>query len=525
MGNMRLFEGRALKHEVQGKLLFDIASLQIHDKQRIGLVGRNGSGKTTLLNIIKGEISPREGNVTRLTSINLVPQFKNTNIGKSGGEITQDYLQRALIESPGLLLLDEPTTHLDYERIVWLENELYKFSGAIVVVSHDRTFLDQLCTEIWEIEEASITIYKGNYSEYAKQQKLEKRQDQEAFEKYEKEKQKIEIAIRKKEEKAQRATKKPKNLSASDARQKGAKPYYANKQKKLRKTASAFETKLEQLTEVTKPKELPSVQMNVINEERLKNKIILRGEEIIGKIGNQLLWHPFNFSVKSGEKLAIVGSNGAGKTTLVKKIIDEEEGIRLSPPVKIGYFSQHITILQEQKSILENIQLSSKQNETMIRTVLARMHFWDDDVHKKVQVLSGGEKVKAALAKLFLSEVNVLVLDEPTNFLDIESLEALETLVKSYPGTIIFVTHDRMFIRNVATKIIAIENKEVTVFDGTYAAYEGRAKQTKKDENQDKLLLLETKISDVLTRLSLEPSNELEEEFQRLLNEKKKLID
>ena len=522
---MLLLEGTSIKHYVQERLLLDIELLQIHYKQRIGLVGRNGSGKTTLLNIIKGEIPPDKGKINRFTTINLIPQFKNINIRKSGGEITQVYLQNALNESPGLLLLDEPTTHLDYERIVWLEKKLHDFLGAVLIVSHDRTFLDQLCTDIWEVEDAKITVYKGNYSEYANQKALERKQHQVAFEKYEKEKQKIEEAIRKKEEKAQRATKKPKNLSASDARQKGAKPYYANKQKKLRKTVSAFETKLEQLEEVKKPRELPPIQMNVINEQAINNKIIIRGEEVLGKMGDNILWNPFNFYVRSGEKIALIGSNGTGKTTLLKKIIDEGQGITISSAVKIGYFSQHITILKEQKSILENIQLSSKQNETMIRTVLARMHFWDDDVYKKVAILSGGEKVKVALAKLFLSEVNLLVLDEPTNFLDIESLEALEELMKNYHGTVMFVTHDRMFIKNVATKVLDIDNKEVTVFDGTYEAYERQVKYSKSNESEDELLLIETKISDVLARLSLEPSAELDAEFQRLLKEKRKLID
>src|SRR5699024_576529 len=244
-----------------------------------------------------------------------------------------------------------------------------------------------------EIEDASITVYKGNYSDYANQKTLERKQHQIAFEKYEKEKQKIEEAIRIKEEKAQRATKKPKNsgasdarqkeakpyeankkkkqqrkeakrikeekaqnptkrpknLGASDARQKGAKPSYANKQKKLRKTASAFETKLEQLKEVEQPRELPPIKMDVINEHAINNKIIIRGEEVSGKIGENLLWHPFNFHVLSGEKTAVIGSNGSGKTTLLEKIIDEGHGISISPAVKIGYFSQHITILEDQK--------------------------------------------------------------------------------------------------------------------------------------------------------------------------------
>lgn len=522
---MLLLEGKSLTHHVQGRLLFDIKLLQIHDKQRIGLVGRNGSGKTTLLNMMNGEIQTDKGVINQFTSVKLVPQFKNINMEKSGGEITQVYLRDAFNESPGVLLLDEPTTHLDNEHVDWLEKNLHDFSGGILIVSHDRTFLDQLCTEIWEIEDTKITVYKGNYSEYANQKALERKQHHISFEIYEREKRKIGEAIRTKEARAQQATKKPKNLGVSDARQKGLKPYYANKQKKLRKTVSAFETKLEQLGEVKKPRELPPIHMNVMNQQAITNKIIIRGEEVFGERGGNLLWQPVTFNVRGGEKVAVIGANGTGKTTLLKRIIDGKQGISISPAVSIGYFSQHITILNEQESILKNIQLSSRQNETMIRIVLARLHFWDDDVYKKVAVLSGGEKVKVALAKLFLSEVNVLVLDEPTNFLDIASLEALETLIKSYHGTIIFVTHDRMFTRNVATKIVEIKNKKVTVFDGTYVAYEERENRVKRDENEDNRLLIETNISDVIARLSLEPSKELEAEFQRLLNEKRKLID
>lgn len=413
---MLLLEAMGLKHYVGKRRLFNIDLLQIHDQQRIGFVGKNGSGKSTLLNMFIGEEVPDEGNINLFSSVERVPQFKNINNQKSGGEMTQTYLQRSFNQSPGLLLLDEPTTHLDHERIVWLENKLRDFSGAVLMVSHDRTFLDQLCTEIWEMEDATVTIYKGNYSDYVQQKALERRQDQAAYEKYVKEKQKLEKAIRKKEAKAQGATKKPKNISASDARQKGAKPYYANKQKKLRKTASAFATRLEQLEEVKKPKEMPPIQMDVINEYEIKNNIIIRGKKVFGKIGDRVLWNPFDFYIRSGESIAVIGANGTGKTTLLKKIINEEQGITLSPAIKIGYFSQHLTILKEQKSILENMQISSQQNETMIRIVLARMHFREDDVYKKVAVLSGGEKVKVALAKLFLSEVNLLVLDEPTNF-------------------------------------------------------------------------------------------------------------
>lgn len=244
---MLLFEGTSIKKQLHDRVLFDIDLIQVHDNQRIGLVGRNGAGKTSLLKIMTGEELPDEGNITPFTSVKLVPQLKETSIEKSGGEITQQYLQDAFNKMPGLLLLDEPTTHLDTERIAWLEKKIINYQGATVVVSHDRTFLNNVCTDIWEIENNTLKIFKGNYDEYAKQKELLKKQEQSEFEKYERVKQKLERAIRQKEERAQRTTKKPKNLSPSDARILGAKTHYANIQKKLRSSAKALETRLDKL--------------------------------------------------------------------------------------------------------------------------------------------------------------------------------------------------------------------------------------------------------------------------------------
>lgn len=520
---MLLFEGTSLKKHIQDRLLFDIDLIQVHEHQRIGLVGRNGTGKTSLLKIITGEELVDGGNVNHFTSVKLVPQFKETRSEKSGGEITQQYLQLAFNEKPGLLILDEPTTHLDTQRIDWLEKKLANYQGAFVVVSHDRTFLNNVCTEIWEIEDGSLNAFKGDYNAYAEQKELIKTQQQIAFEKYEREKKQLEKAIRQKEERAQRATKKPKNLSSSEARITGAKTHYANIQKKLRGSAKALETRLEQLDRIDKVKELPEIKMDILNKESLTNQSVLRAENIKGEVDGRKLWNPFSLYLYGGDKVAIIGKNGTGKTTLLKKIVERDERIAIPEKVRIGYFSQHLTILDDDKTIIENIQLTSSQDETLIRTVLARMHFWDEDVYKKVSILSGGEKVKVALAKLFLSDVNMLVLDEPTNFLDIESLEALETLMKSYHGTILFVTHDRMLVKNIATKIIDIKDGKITVFDGSYEAYEEWLENQTKSNNDDQLLLIETKISDVLGRLSMEPSQELEDEFQRLLKEKKEL--
>jgi len=520
---MSLLEVNQMKYHVESQLLLDIKKLEVHQTDRIGLVGRNGSGKTSLLNIMMGKLSPNQGSVTRRARVELIPQLKRMNTTKSGGEVTQEYIQQALNSHAGVLLVDEPTTNLDTIHIEWVEKKLQAWQGALVIVSHDRAFLDALCTTIWEVTEGKINEYKGHYSDYTEQKDIEKQQEQLAVEKYEREKRQLEEAIRQKEEQAQRATKKPKNLSSSEARIKGTKTYYANQQKKLQKTATAMKTRLENLDKVNQTKEIPPIKMNLPNEDTFKNRIILRVEEVDGKVGSRLLWEKAHFYVRGGEKIAVIGPNGSGKTTFIKKMINQDLGITLSPSVNIGYFAQNLTILDKEKSILENVKETSKQNETLIRTVLARMRFFDDDVYKPVNVLSGGERVKVALSKVFLSHVNMLVLDEPTNYLDIESLEALEMLLKEYEGTVIFITHDRQFIREIATRIIKIENGTITDFEGSYEEYQEAKIPDEKDIQQDDLLLLETKISEILSRLSVEPSEALEKEFQTLLKKKQNL--
>lgn len=294
------------------------------------------------------------------------------------------------------------------------------------------------------------------------------------------------------------------------------------KQKKLQAVAKSIETRLEKLEKVEKIKETSPIQMALPNEEAFTGRTILRVLNVAGGFVNRVLWKKASFEVRGGDKLAIVGANGSGKTTLLKKIIENDVGITLSPAVKYGYFSQTIDLLDSEKSILENVQISSEQTETFIRIVLARLHFFREDVYKQVKVLSGGERVKVALAKLFVSNINTLILDEPTNFLDIEAVEALESLLMEYRGTIIFVSHDRRFIEKIATRILTIENEELRVFEGTYQEYKNYEPRS---EEEDNLLLLETKITEVLSRLSIEPSAELEQEFQRLLASKRKALE
>ncbi|MBN6188300.1 Vga family ABC-F type ribosomal protection protein [Aneurinibacillus sp. BA2021] len=518
---MILLEANDVKIYVQDRLLVDVKRLSIYRNDRIGLVGRNGSGKTSLLEVLAGKTKPAEGVVTIRATSELLPQLKQQDNVKSGGEITQEYINDAFMKHPSLLLADEPTTNLDASHIEWVERKLSAWNGALVIVSHDRAFLDALCTTIWEIDDGKVTIYKGNYSAYAEQKAEQRRQQEMAYEKYEKKKRQLEEAVRLKEKKANRATKTPKSLSSSEASI--TKPYFAKKQKKLQQTAKAMETRIEKLEKVEKVKEAAPIRMNLPNEDAVKGRTVLRAVDVPGMIGDRILWEPISFHVRSGDKLAIIGPNGSGKTTLIKKMIHQQDGIALSPSVKIGYFSQNISILDSQRSILENVSITSKQEETVIRTVLARLRFFREDVYKPVRVLSGGERVKVAFAKLFVSDVNTLFLDEPTNFLDMEAVEALESLLTEYEGTVIFVSHDRRFIEHVATRILAIRERKIELFEGSFIEYKRQGQAQHRDAAEEQRLIIETKISEVLSKLSLEPSAELEEEFQKLLQEKRKL--
>lgn len=520
---MILLEALKIKHYVKDRLLLDIDQLHIHRNDRIGLVGRNGCGKTTLLNILAKKSVPEEGDIIQHASCELLPQLKRTDTTKSGGEVTQEYIQKALVRDSELLLADEPTTNLDTDHIEWLEKKLKTWQGALIIVSHDRAFLDALCTTIWEINDSKINVYTGNYSDYEQQKEAMHAEQQHAYENYEKKKKQLEDALKLKEKKAERATKKPKNVSASEARITGAKPYFAKKQKKLQTTANAIETRLEKLEKVEKLKDIQPLKMNLPNADTFKNRIILRAEGVSAQFGKHVLWHPASFFIRGGDKLAIIGPNGSGKTTLIRRIINQESGLTLSPSVKIAYFSQNLNILDEEKSIIDNVRVTSKQDETLLRTVLARMHFFKDDVYKTVGILSGGERVKVALTKLFLSDMNTLILDEPTNYLDMEAAAALESLLKEFEGSVIFVSHDRRFIETIATRILEIRNQQIRVFEGSYRQFKNDKPKKNRDLEKDKRLVLETKMAAVLGRLSIEPSDELEREFQELLKEKRAL--
>lgn len=508
---MAWIELNQIKHSVRERKLFEVDHLTIEPGDRIGLVGTNGSGKTTLLNIIKGKIQPESGTVNRQKSVSLLPQIKEVIGAKSGGEVTASTIISILNEKSKILLADEPTTHLDIEHVEWLEKEILAYQGAYMIVSHDRDFLDKTCNQIWEISHERITEYTGNYSTYKEEKQKERRHQQVSYDVYKKKEKQLLEAVEKKKNKADKITDESKHF------------YFRKKAQKLYKTAKSIDMRMDQLEKVDKPEEPETIKMTIPNSREFMNKYIIRVTDFSVQVPKKNLWRPATFFIKGGEKVAIVGPNGSGKTTLVQRIIHGSEGIEKTPAMKIGYFAQNLSNLKENQTILENVAEESVQAETLIRIVLAQLLFKQDEVYKPVHVLSGGERVKVALAKLIVGDYNTLILDEPTNFLDAKAIEALETLLSAYEGSVIIVTHDRRFMNQIADRLLIIDNKQIKLFEGTYREYLLSGHSEKLTSIEEDLMRIENEIATVLGKISIEPSQELESQFEKLILKKKEL--
>lgn len=448
----------------------------------------------------------------------------------SGGEKTRFKLAEGFQDQCSLMLVDEPTSNLDIEGIELITNTFKEYRDTFLVVSHDRIFLDQVCTKIFEIENGYIREFIGNYTNYIEQKEMLLRKQQEEYEKYNSKRKQLEQAIKLKENKAQGMIKPPsKTMGTSESRI--WKMQHATKQKKMHRNTKSLETRIDKLNHVEKIKELPSIKMDLPNREQFHGRNVISLKNLSIKFNNQFLWRDASFVIKGGEKVAIIGNNGVGKTTLLKLILEKVESVIISPSVKIGYVSQNLDVLQSHKSILENVMSTSIQDETIARIVLARLHFYRNDVHKEINVLSGGEQIKVAFAKLFVSDCNTLILDEPTNYLDIDAVEALEELLITYEGVVLFASHDKKFIQNLAEQLLIIENNKVKKFEGTYIEYlkiKDKPKlNTNEKELKEKKMILEMQISSLLSKISMEENEEknkeLDEKYKLKLKELKSL--
>ena len=517
-------------------LLFRDVTFSIAAGQKMGLVGRNGCGKTTLLRILLGQELPDGGKVTLaagrrlgylrqeapvhpehtlleevqtvfaplhameaqmqnlegamevaqsdealeqtmeaysavreafdaaggyhyaadldlvLEKLGFSPADYEKLVGAcSGGEQTRLALAKIVLSKPDLLILDEPTNHLDINATEWLEGFLKAYEGAVLLVSHDRYFLDAVADSIADIENQALTVYKGNYTHFRRQKEEQYERQQALYEQQQAEVARLEDLIKR-------------NMGGNAT------------QSKIRNKTRG---RIDRMDKVDRPTTDTSTMRALFDAEGAGRigREVLRAEHVAKTFGERTLFSDLDFLIERGDRVGLVGPNGAGKTTLVKLILGSEQptqgGLTLGHNTRLSYFSQHAAdSLAPGQSVLSTIQDLDDMTETAARNYLARFLFTGDDVYKTVQMLSGGEKNKLALARMILEPCNLLILDEPTNHLDIASCESLTDMLAGYVGTLLLVSHDRYLLNATTTKTLALSGAgSATLFEGNYAAW------------------------------------------------------
>ena len=367
----------------------------------------------------------------------------------SGGQKTRVALGKLLLSKPDIILLDEPTNHLDMESIRWLENYLLGYNGSVIIVAHDRYFLDRIVTKIIEIENTHVTVFSGNYTAYADKKKILRNMQLKEYLNQQREiKHQQEVITKLKQ---------------------------FNREKSI-KRAESREKMLDKLEVVDKPAEIND-KMNIeLNPSVISGNDVLSVSHLSKAFDDNTLFTDISFDIKRGERVALIGNNGTGKTTILKIINDilpaDSGEIKLGSKVTIGYYDQEHHVLDPDKTLFDELQDAYPDlNNTQIRNTLAAFLFTNDDVFKYIRDLSGGERGRVSLAKLMLSNANFLILDEPTNHLDMVSKEILENALNSYTGTVLYVSHDRYFINTMATRIIELVGQTTVNYIGNYDYY------------------------------------------------------
>lgn len=479
-------EATQLEKHIGQRRLFSIPNLKIYQGDRIGLIGQNGVGKSTLLSILSGETEPDKGHVERFVPLHLVHQFGAAQDGgsrqalkefhvtepagraeRSGGEQTRLRLSEADLSRIKLLLCDEPTANLDAEGRALLQKKLRQ-CDTFVLVSHDRELLNGHCNHIWLLQEETITVYPGNYADYLQIKETEKSQQVRDYERYTRKKEQLEQTLQGLKQKAAAVRDAPRRMGNSEARL--HKRAGGTAKKKLDSSRNAIQTRLDKMEKVDRPREETSIRLDFSLTDPPQTRIVIRGEHIAFGYDHPLFTDA-SFQLPLGSKTVLMGPNGAGKTTLLNLIQNRAAGIQITPKAALGVFRQEFETLDMEKTVLQNALLYSVQREAVVRTILSRLLFSRESLQKPAGVLSGGERVKLAFAQLFVSQANVFLLDEPTNYLDILSLSVLETMLKEYEGTVLFVSHDRAFTEAVADRLLFVQNGRLEMYEGTFSSY------------------------------------------------------
>ena len=593
---MIIAQAQDLEQRFGGNTIFSNISFSVPDNARIGLVGPNGAGKTTLLKIMTGQQEPTSGQFTinkgfkvgyiaqenaldedktiwdemltvfdnlieknkRITKMqeqiaehpedeDLLKRydqlaydfeqeggftyqaeiksilngfnFKENTWQKvigtlSGGEKTRLAFVKLLLQKPPVLLLDEPTNYLDLDTLDWLEAFLKNYQGAIITVSHDQYFLDHLANQIFELNFGKLTTFKGNYSQYVKERELMNNQQEAAYEKQQEK-------IKKEEEFIQ------KNLVRASTT----------------KRAQSRRKALDKMERIKPPKHKQKVRINFTSDRPSGKEVLIAKDLTIG-YPDKTMVSDIDFQVNKNDRVAIIGPNGIGKSTLLKTIMKKLEpkdgSIKYGASLDIGYYDQELQSLDPSKTVLDTIWDRHKtMPEKDVRSILASFLFTAEDIDKTVGQLSGGQKARLTLTVLSLEKDNFLLMDEPTNHLDIEAKEMLEQALDTYDGTLLFVSHDRYFINELANKIISVRDGHAKIYNGNYSYYldekakqaaavqEAEAEQTESttsaNQNKGKLSYQEQKARDSQKRKLERAVSEAEARIEKLEAEEQEI--
>ena len=441
-----------------GQSVLKEVSFHLEEKEKAAIVGINGSGKTTLLRCILGIEEADEGGIAFSKDKKMaylaqqhadMEQEDEEYESLSGGQKTKKRLEEILMEKPDLLILDEPTNHLDIGSIQWLEKVLKRYDGAVLLVSHDRYFLDKIVTKVIDLERGKARMYLGNYTAYVEKKKMIREAERKAYENQQAEIKHQEAVIEKLKQ--------------------------FNREKSI-KRAESREKLLSKVERLEQPEDLQNEMRLLFMPREASGNDVLVAKDLGKSFDGKRLFSHGTFSIQRGEHVAVIGDNGTGKTTLLKilnGLIQADEGeFRLGSKVKIAYYDQEHAVLHMEKTLFDEIQDTyPDMNNTRVRNVLAAFLFTGDDVYKRVGDLSGGERGRVSLAKLMLSDANFLILDEPTNHLDIQGKEVLEEAIRNYEGTVLYVSHDRYFINQTATRIMELFSNRFDNYIGNYDYY------------------------------------------------------
>lgn len=593
---MIIAQAQDLEQRFGGNTIFSNISFSVPDNARIGLVGPNGAGKTTLLKIMTGQQEPTSGQFTinKGLKVGYIAQEnaldedktiwdemltvfdnlieKNKRITKmqeqiaehpededllkrydqlaydfeqeggftyqaeiksilngfnfkentwqkvirtlAGGEKTRLAFVKLLLQKPPVLLLDEPTNYLDLDTLDWLEAFLKNYQGAIITVSHDQYFLDHLANQIFELNFGKLTTFKGNYSQYVKERELMDSQQEAAYEKQQEK-------IKKEEEFIQ------KNLVRASTT----------------KRAQSRRKALDKMERIKPPKHKQKVRINFTSDRPSGKEVLIAKDLTIG-YPDKTMVSDIDFQVNKNDRVAIIGPNGIGKSTLLKTIMKKLEpkdgSIKYGASLDIGYYDQELQSLDPSKTVLDTIWDRHKtMPEKDARSILASFLFTAEDIDKTVGQLSGGQKARLTLTVLSLEKDNFLLMDEPTNHLDIEAKEVLEQALDNYDGTLLFVSHDRYFINELANKIISVRDGHAKIYNGNYSYYldekakqaaavqEAKAEQTESttsaNQNQGKLSYQEQKARDSQKRKLERAVSDAEARIEKLENEEQEI--